>query len=65
MPFVPPFSRREKVSDYAKACFPIAWREETITSADDKKLVLCVGENSVGQDTQSERDHVVVLYFQG
>lgn len=65
MPSVPPFSRREKVSDYAKACFPVMWREETITSVDGKRLVLCVGESSLKAMSHPEQDHVVVLYFQG
>jgi len=65
MPSVPPFSRSEKLSDYAKACFPIVWKEEIISSADNKKLALCIGENGALQDVQTARDHVVVLYFQG
>lgn len=65
MPSVPPFSRSEKLSDYAKACFPVIWREDTITSSDNKKLALCVGDNSASGSSHPGKSHVIILYFQG
>ena len=77
MPSVPPFSRSEKIEDYAASCRPVAWREERIRAADGTKLALAVGEIP---EEVAKRDEdgskvpvcrgrrgrrVVVVYFQG
>lgn len=67
MPSVPPYSRREKIADYADRCGSIKWREDTILSLDGTKLSLCVGEASIRMslDSKGLQNHVVLLYFQG
>lgn len=76
MPSVPPFSRSEKISDYASLCRPIVWREERIEAADSTGLALAVGEISneasataldtaSGEENAGSRRRVVILYFQG
>ena len=73
MPSVPPFSRSEKISDYASACQGVKWREERIRSEDGVELAMCVGavegkgteKNIDGIQQIRKRTHVVVIYFQG
>ncbi|KAG6999644.1 hypothetical protein G7Y79_00033g068320 [Physcia stellaris] len=75
MPSVPPFSRSEKIEDYAASCRPVVWREERIKAADGTKLALAVGEIPREMSKQDEdeskvlvhgrRRRVVVVYFQG
>lgn len=73
MPSVPPFSRSEKIEDYAALCRPVVWREERIKAADGTKLALAVGEipnmgkgPDVGMSKEvGKRRRVVILYFQG
>ena len=74
MPSVPPFSRSEKIEDYAAGCRPVVWREARIRAADGTKLTLAVGEipESVGelvstteQANGRKNKRVVVIYFQG
>ncbi|PGH18019.1 hypothetical protein AJ80_04642 [Polytolypa hystricis UAMH7299] len=69
MPSVPPFSRGEKIEDYAASCRPVAWEEKQIRSLDGTKIALCVGRIAgEAADTArggKKRKHVVVLYFQG
>jgi uncharacterized protein len=63
MPSVPPFSRSEKLDDYAVRCKPVVWREHAIKSGDGTLIKLLEGEqNVVGQQQQSK---LVVVYFQG
>jgi hypothetical protein len=70
MPNVPPFARSETVDSHAKRCLPVAWREESVMTADGVRLSLLVGDiRQHGQDipaasTQGD-DHLAVLYFQG
>ena len=72
MPSVPPFSRSEKLADYAAVCRPVTWREERIRAADGVELALAVGESFTATEKTSEKKsaglkqkRVVVLYFQG
>jgi len=68
MPSVPPFSRSERMENYAASCKPIAWRSETIRSLDGTKLTLAIGENVTMQQQQrvsSKCPALVVVYFQG
>lgn len=69
MPSVPPFSRQEKVKDFARACLPMEWTEETILSLDGTKLALCIGVTpDVLSQIQSEKScarPLIILYFQG
>lgn len=64
MPSVPPFSRSEKVGDYATQCNPFTWSEADIKAADGTAIkVLESGPNS-GQHIKQHQS-VVVLYLQG
>ena len=74
MPSVPPFSRSEKIEDYAAACRPVTWREERIRSVDGTKLTLAVGEieekleehdSTTREILDRRKRRVVILYFQG
>jgi hypothetical protein len=62
MPSMPPFSRSEKIDDYAGVCRPVEWEEKRIRAADGTGLALCVG--GIKSSTARPR-HVIVLYFQG
>ncbi|EXJ95730.1 hypothetical protein A1O1_00854 [Capronia coronata CBS 617.96] len=64
MPSVPPFSRSEKVNDYARQCQPAVWNEHDVRAADGTLLKLLEGSITNAPDTKPE-EHVVVLYFQG
>ena len=77
MPSVPPFSRSEKLVDYAAVCRPVIWREERIRAADGVELALAVGEiprHTLSTTTEKileqksaglKQERVVILYFQG
>ena len=69
MPGVPPFSRSEKVADYAQRCNPVRWEEEHIRASDGTRISLLTGEiddGSRGRRSSTEkRDHLLVFYFQG
>ncbi|KAF2839273.1 alpha/beta-hydrolase [Patellaria atrata CBS 101060] len=70
MPSIPPFSRREKISDYAEACKPVLWKERRIKSLDGTEIALCVGNMPIEDGSKQEekfqnRNHVVILFFQG
>ncbi|KAL1970595.1 hypothetical protein VTN77DRAFT_4239 [Rasamsonia byssochlamydoides] len=75
MPNIPPFSRSEKVEDYARRCLPVRWREESVVTGDGVRISLLVGNIEEGQsgsqsqsavaDLEGDEDHLVVLYFQG
>ena len=64
---MPPFSRSEKIEDYASQCRGVKWREERIRAKDGVELAIAVG--GLGKD--SERGvreggkRVLILYFQG
>lgn len=63
MPSVPPFSRSEKISDYAGACGPVAWKEEGIKSLDGTRISLCIGRNF--EENTRAKEGLVIVYFQG
>lgn len=67
MPGMPPFSRSEKVEDYANACKPVLWTEHAIQSGDGTQLKMLEGKISTANDTTGDmfRRNVVVVYFQG
>ena len=67
MPFMPPFSRSERIEDYAKLCWPVVWREQRIRSGDGIEVALAVGDLEGRRETDfnGERIEVVILYFQG
>ncbi|KAK2756152.1 hypothetical protein FQN54_005560 [Arachnomyces sp. PD_36] len=69
MPSVPPFSRSEKLEDYAQRCYPIKWEEQHIKSSDGTRISLInSGDISVGQSSRTdavEDTHLLILYFQG
>ena len=64
MPSVPPFSRSEKVADYATQCKPVVWKEHAIKAADGVTIKLLEGTIQCS-DAPREGLDVVVLYFQG
>lgn len=64
MPSMPPYSRSEKVADYANGCKPVSWEEHAIRSIDGTKLKLLKG-SIVKQEDEPDASHVVVVYFQG
>lgn len=62
MPSVPPFSRPDKLTDYANRCRPVAWKELDRRAADGTALKLLEG----GVDLAAKhRQRVTVLSFQG
>ena len=73
MPSVPPFSRSEKIEDYAASCKPVVWKQEKIRAADGTKLALAVGEmpqakreaDMKGEKVREKRKRTVIVYFQG
>lgn len=70
MPSMPPFSRSEKIGDYAKLCGRVRWREERIASRDGVPLAVCVAELAGSQGEESGEDwrrkkRIVVIYLQG
>jgi len=52
MPSIPPFSRFEKITDYAALCRPVVWREKT-TMADDGVEVAVAAGSGVDEDRDS------------
>jgi hypothetical protein len=64
MPSVPPFSRSEKVADYATQCKPVVWKEHAIKAADGVTIKLLEGTIQYS-DAPCKGLDVVVLYFQG
>jgi hypothetical protein len=64
MPSVPPFSRSEKVGDYATQCNPFMWSEHDIKAADGTAIKLLESGPNTAQHTKQHR-RVVVLYLQG
>ena len=65
MPSIPPFSRSEKIADYARRCSPIVWQEEKLKAADGVNLSLCVASTTGHVPSSAVATHLVVLYFQG
>lgn len=64
MPSVPPFSRSEKVSDYASQCIPFTWSEHDMKSTDGTAIKILESGLQIAQQTQQQQ-RVVVLYLQG
>lgn len=64
MPNMPPFSRSEKVADYASECKPVTWEDHPIESMDGTRLRLLEG-SIAEQSDDARRDRVVIIYFQG
>ncbi len=65
MPSIPPFSRSEKLADYARPCLPVVWREEKLKTADGVELSLCIASTGSHGSTRPHERHVIILYFQG
>lgn len=72
MPSMPPFSRSERIADYAPECRPVVWREERISAVDGTGLAVAMGEMAVEGEEKKDvpaseggERRVVVLYFQG
>ena len=65
MPGVPPFSRSEKVADYAILCKPVEWREVAIKASDGTTVKLLTGSLASNGGADPVEPDVVVLYFQG
>lgn len=78
MPSIPPFSRSERIEDYAGQCGGVRWEERRIRSVDGVEIALCVGEvpgekakastnvdDMVKGNMNKRKRRVVVLYFQG
>jgi uncharacterized protein len=62
MPSVPPFSRSEKIAEYASQCRPVDWTEHELVSGDGTSLKII--EGSLKSESVSKR-RTVVIYFQG
>lgn len=65
MPSMPPFSRSEKVEDYANACKPVTWTEHSIRSTDGTHLKLLEGKAVATEAMNECHQQTVVVYFQG
>jgi hypothetical protein len=64
MPSVPPFSRSEKVADYATQCRPVVWKEHAVKAGDGVAIKLLVG-GAKPSSSSGKSKNVVALYFQG
>lgn len=65
MPSMPPFSRSEKLEDYASTCIPVAWTEHSLTSGDGTALKMLEGSIPPKEVESGPRRQVVIVYFQG
>ena len=65
MPYIPPFSRSEKVDDYISMCKPVIWESVRIRSLDGTKLALCIGHIPKHGAIDDTGQHIVICYFQG
>ncbi|KAL9614225.1 MAG: hypothetical protein Q9167_001313 [Letrouitia subvulpina] len=76
MPSMPPFSRSEKIEDYAVQCLPVIWREVRTKAADGIDIALAIGEIEATHQppilekdhaaaTKNRRKHIIVVYFHG
>lgn len=76
MPSVPPFSRSEKIEDYAAQCHPVIWQEVRTKAADGTEIALAIGEIDAAQQksvmekdhaasTKDQRKHIFIIYFHG
>ncbi|KAL3958984.1 hypothetical protein ACCO45_007146 [Purpureocillium lilacinum] len=68
-PFMPPNARSMLISDFARQCGGVEWREERIESLDRTEIALCVSEISARGAARSgstaSPTPVYILYFQG
>lgn len=71
MPYMPPFTRSEKLEDYAAGCKPVEWEERHIKSLDATKIALGIGRLQVKGDLDNKPgvrasiEEVVICYFHG
>ena len=68
MPYVPPFSRSEKIAEYASLCLPVIWREERFLSRDGTRLACAIGQlpsTTSPQGKLQQANRTVVIYFHG
>ncbi|KAI9369572.1 Alpha/Beta hydrolase protein [Aspergillus egyptiacus] len=60
--WLPPLSRSESISDYAREFRGVQWTEKQIRSSDGTKLAVCEGRFP---SDAARRKRVVICYFQG
>ena len=75
MPYMPPFTRQERVEEYVAVCKPVVWRTVEMRSKDGVRVVACVGgivREGQGKDDvdgvveeKRRRRRVIVCYFHG
>ena len=53
MPYVPPYARGEKISDYLKECRGVRWREEEVRAEDGVRIKLCVTDTAAAGEFES------------
>ncbi|RFU74942.1 alpha beta superfamily hydrolase [Trichoderma arundinaceum] len=67
-PFLPPNARSMQISEFARQCGGVEWREDRIKSLDGTEIALCISEVSSGDGRGSSNKlatPVYILYFQG
>ncbi|KAL6887641.1 Alpha/Beta hydrolase protein [Trichoderma longibrachiatum] len=70
-PFLPPNARSMQISEFARQCGGIEWREDRIKSLDGTEIALCISEVSCGRESagagssKAPKTAVYILYFQG
>lgn len=65
MPGLPPYARKEKISDYFKQCHGVKWRQVEVRAADGVQIRLCIADTECHIELQDLSSTVYVLYFQG
>nr|OQO06005.1 hypothetical protein B0A51_18174 [Rachicladosporium sp. CCFEE 5018] len=66
MPYMPPFARSDKLSEYASNCKPVQWTEHRVRSSDGTMISLAIGALPDARDAQtSSKTDVAIVYFQG
>ncbi|TFB02796.1 Protein ABHD13 [Trichoderma ghanense] len=70
-PFLPPNARSMQISEFARQCGGVEWREDRIRSLDGTEIALCISEMSCGKESagagssKPPKTPVYILYFQG
>ncbi|KAL6877022.1 Alpha/Beta hydrolase protein [Trichoderma novae-zelandiae] len=68
-PFLPPNARSMQISEFARQCGGVEWREDRIKSLDGTEIALCISEISCGEESAGcstpPKSPVYILYFQG
>ncbi|PFH62452.1 hypothetical protein XA68_13519 [Ophiocordyceps unilateralis] len=71
-PFIPPNARSMRITDFARQCRGVEWREVRISSIDGTIIALCVsetpsrGDEMIGNNASfPAHRRVYILYFQG